>query len=161
MSEVHGTVGVLFREGPTEKAMECAHKLFALKRLYAAWVPKSVSLALEPFEDAINEIGIKTHLVNALRGERSEDRSKAIDESFNIFANVMSMSKLKDSAPDHKEDLAVESVKERVREILGINNCLKSEILLSKVSKVCERIHLTSRSKALALLAGLAAALAF
>ncbi|MEZ5494500.1 MAG: hypothetical protein R3E61_07925 [Pseudomonadales bacterium] len=134
MSEVHETVGVLFREGPTEKAMECAHKLFALKRLYAAWVPKSVSLALEPFEDAINEIGIKTHLVNALRGERSEDRSKAIDESFNIFANVMSMSKLKDSAPDHKEDLAVENVKERVREILGINELFEIRNFIIKRS---------------------------
>lgn len=121
LSEVHETIGVLFHEGPTEKAMECAYKLFALKRKYAAWIPKSVALKLEPFENAINEIGVKTHLVSALGAESGEARSNALDESYNVFANVMGMEKLKEDAPDHKEELAVENVKERVREILGIN----------------------------------------
>ncbi|SEA77704.1 hypothetical protein SAMN05660420_03149 [Desulfuromusa kysingii] len=134
LSEVHETVGVLFREGPTEKAMECAYKLFALKREYAAWIPKSVALELEPFENAINEIGVKTHLVNALRGTRDEARSKALDESYNVFANVMGMEKLKEEAPDHKEELAVENVKESVREILGINELFEIRNFIIKRS---------------------------
>jgi len=134
LSEVHDTIGILFREGPTEKAMECAHKLFALKREYAAWIPKSVALELEPFEKAINEIGVKTHLVNALRVDRDEVRSKAIDESYNVFANVMGMGKLNEEAPDHKEELAVENVKESVREILGINELFEIRNFIIKRS---------------------------
>ncbi|MDE2156883.1 MAG: hypothetical protein KGJ32_13480 [Xanthomonadaceae bacterium] len=103
------------------KAMGCAHKLFSLKRKYSAWIPKSISLKLEPFENAINEIGVKTHLVNMLHGGDHAARSEAIDESFEVFANVMGMDKLKDEAPDHKKELAVENVKEQVRGILGIN----------------------------------------
>jgi hypothetical protein len=134
LSEVHETIGVLFREGPTEKAMECAHKLFALKREYAAWVPKSVALKLEPFENAINGIGVKTHLVNALRGTRDDARSKAIDESYDVFANVMGMEKLNEDAPDHKKELAVENVKESVREVLGINELFEIRSFIIKRS---------------------------
>lgn len=121
MSEVHETMAILFREGPTEEAMGCAHKLFALKRKFAAWVPKSVALQLEPFEKAINEIGAKTYLVHALQDPKDLKRSKALDESYNIFANVMGIDKLNEDAPDQKEELAVENVKERIRGILGIN----------------------------------------
>lgn len=134
MSEVHETIGILFRQGPTEKAMECAHKLFALKREYAAWIPKSVALELEPFENAINEIGVKTHLVNALRGESGESRSKALDESYNVFANVMGLKKLKEDAPEHKEELAVENVMERVRGVLGINELVEIRNFIIKRS---------------------------
>lgn len=121
MSEVHDTIELLFREGPTEAAIGCAQKLFSLRRKFAAWIPKPIALELDPFEEAIHEIGIKTHLVEALRGEEREARSNAIDESYNVFSNVLGLSKLKEDAPDHKEELAVENVKERVRNILGIN----------------------------------------
>ncbi|MGB2254100.1 MAG: hypothetical protein ACPH56_03665 [Spongiibacter marinus] len=121
MSEVHDTVGVLFREGPTETATECAHKLFALKRQFAAWIPKAMALKLEPFEDALNRIGAMTHLVEALGNTQPDTRSKALDESYAIFMNVMSLGKLKETDPDHKKELAVENVKEEIRNILGVN----------------------------------------
>lgn len=134
MSEVHETIGVLFREGPTEKAMECAGKLFSLKREYAAWIPKSVALKLEPFENAINEIGVKTHLVSVLKSDSDNARSKAIDESYNVFVNVMGMEKLKEGTPEHKEELAVENVKESVRGILGINELFEIRNFIIKRS---------------------------
>lgn len=46
MTGVHDAVGTLFREGPTEKASECSHRLFALKREYAAWIPKTLLSSL-------------------------------------------------------------------------------------------------------------------
>lgn len=121
MSEVHETVGTLFREGPTEKATECAQRLFALKREYAAWIPKAVALKLEPFEDALNKIGVDTHLVRVLGADDRDVRSQAIDRSYALFMNLMNLGKLKVTDPDHKEELAVENVKEEVRAILGIN----------------------------------------
>lgn len=121
MSEVHETVGTLFREGPTEKATECAQRLFALKRKYAAWIPKAIALKLEPFENALHKIGVETHLVNSLSTNEQESRSQAIDSSYALFMKLMNLGKLKDTDPDHKEELAVENVKEEVRAILGIN----------------------------------------
>ncbi|MEO6145710.1 MAG: hypothetical protein ABIT70_01410 [Sulfuriferula sp.] len=121
MAEVHETVGTLFREGPTEEAMACAQRLFALKREYAAWIPKSISLKLDPFEDALHKIGVKTHLVAALGSDQHEARSKAIDESYALFVNVLSLEKMKATDPNHKKEIAIENVKEEVRGILGIN----------------------------------------
>lgn len=121
MSEVDETIGILFREGPTEEATNCAGRLFSLRRKYAAWIPRSVALELDPFEEAIMKIGAKTHLVEALRGEERAARDKAIDESYNVFTNVLGLKKMNEEAPDHREEIAVENVKERVRGILGIN----------------------------------------
>lgn len=123
MTEVHETIGTLFREGPTEKAMEYAQRLFALKRNYAAWIPKSVALKLDPFENALHKIGVQSHLVRALSGDgdKGEARSKAIDESYALFMNVLGMGKLKETDPEQKQELAIENVKEEVRSILGIN----------------------------------------
>ncbi|WP_043764888.1 hypothetical protein [Algiphilus aromaticivorans] len=121
MKEVHETIGTLFREGPTDKGMHCAQKLFELKRDYAAWVTKAMALKLEPFENAIHQIGVQTHLVNALRGEDQQARSKAIDESYALFRNILGLGKMKETDPDHKQELAIENVKEQVRAILGIN----------------------------------------
>ena len=134
MSEVHETIGVLFSEGPTEKTMGCAQKLFALKREYAAWIPKPVSLELEPFENAINEIGVNTKLVSALGEERGEARNKAIDESYNVFANVMGMERSYKNGPIHKEEIAVENIKESVRGILGINELFEIRNFILKRS---------------------------
>lgn len=134
MIEVHDTIGTLFREGPTEMAMECAQKIFGLKRDYAAWIPKSISIQLEPFENAVHTIGVKTHLVNALRGTQDQERSKAIDESYALFSNVMGLQKMKATDPDHKKELAIENVKEAVRSILGINELFEIRNFIIKRS---------------------------
>lgn len=123
MTEVHKTVVILFQEGPTKTAMDCANKLFEIKRKFAAWIPKSVALKLEPFEKALNEIGSKTKLVESLQQtDKDEIRIMAIEESYEVFSKVMGIEKLDVDAPDHKEELAVENVKERIRAILGIND---------------------------------------
>lgn len=134
MAEVHETIALLFREGPTKEAMECAKKLYSLRQKFAAWVPKSISLKLDPFENAIRQIGAKP-LINALRNGDDEDaRIKAIDEQFNLFANVLGMEKLSDNAPDQKEEIAVENVKEQIREILGITDLLEIRSFIIKRS---------------------------
>ena len=121
MIEVHETVGTLFREGPTAKAMDCAQKLFGLKRDYAAWIPRSLALKLEPFEDALHKIGTHTHLVNALRGSDQNGRSRALDESYALFRGILGLEQVTESDPGQKQEIAVENVKDQVRSILGIN----------------------------------------
>lgn len=52
MMEVHETIGTLFREGPSETAMQHANNLFKIDREYSAWIPKQIALQLELFESA-------------------------------------------------------------------------------------------------------------
>jgi hypothetical protein len=120
MREVHETVGALFREGPTELAMGCSQKLFGLRRDYAAWVPKSIALKLEPFENAVHRIGSKTYLVKALQPNDPRQVS-ALNESYAQFSNVLGLEKMSETDPDHMQEIAIENVKEEVRAILGIN----------------------------------------
>jgi hypothetical protein len=95
--------------------------LFALKREYAAWIPKSVALKLEPFENAIHKIGVASHLIEQLRGDRDETRTTALNDAYQLFSDVMGLDRIKESDAELKEEIAVENVKEEVRSILGIN----------------------------------------
>lgn len=123
MKEVHETVVTLFREGPTEKAFKHVARFVELQRQYAAWIPKDVALALEPFENALNKISALSHLVEALRGTGDQDRSKAITEMYSVFREVMHIDKPENIKVN--SEIAVEEVKERIRSILGIDQLTK------------------------------------
>lgn len=125
MREVHETVGTLFREGPTTRAMDCAQKLFSLKRDYAAWMPKAVALKLDPFEDALHKLGVEYHLVHELGSDDRETRSRAIETSYSLFRNLLGLSPVNESDPEQKKEMAAENVKEEVRAILGINELVE------------------------------------
>jgi hypothetical protein len=148
MREVHETVGTLFREGPTVEAIGCAQKLFALKREYAAWIPKSLSLRLDPFEDALQKIGTMTHLVQALRGTDREARIRAIDDSYALFNNVLGLEKMKETHPEQKRELAVENVKEEVRSILGINELFEIRTFIIQRSAAFARNNMHNDCRA-------------
>lgn len=125
MREVHETVGTLFREGPTTKALDCAHRLFELKREYAAWLPKSLALKLEPFENALNRLGAHYHLVKELGSDDRETRANAIKDSYSLFRQLLDLEAVGGSDPDQTKDIAAENVKEEVRSILGINQLIE------------------------------------
>ncbi len=125
MREVHETIGTLFREGPTTKAMECAQELFSLKRDYAAWIPKQVALKLEPFENALHQLGAHYYLVQQLGSEDQETRLRAIEESYSLFRKLLDLQPVNESDPEQKKDVAAENVKEEVRAILGIDDLVE------------------------------------
>lgn len=125
MREVHETVNLLFREGPTGEAMDCAGKLFNLKREYAAWIPKPVALKLEPFENALHQLGRKHHLAKQLGSDDRSIRSDAIEESYSLFSNLLGLQSVSESNPEQKKQIAAENVKEEVRAILGINELVE------------------------------------
>ena len=134
MIEVHETIGMLFRYGPTSEAIARSRNFWELHRKYAAWMPKSISLKLDPFETAINEIGVKTHLVEAWGSEQPEQRSNALSESYAVFANVMSLGEISGISPERKREIAVENVKEEIRNILGINELFEIRNFIVKRS---------------------------
>lgn len=147
MREVHQTVSLLFREGPTHEAMDYAGKLFSLKREYAAWIPKPVALKLEPFENALHQLGTKHHLARQLGSDDRETRSKAIEESYSLFSALLGLQRMNESDPEQKKELAAENVKEEVRAILGINELVEIRtFIIERSATFARKYTLETRS---------------
>lgn len=118
MQEVHCTVGTLFREGPSGKVLENVNKTSSLRQKYAAWLTDEINTNLEPYEQAVREIGAWSGFVNSTIGDphNSVKRSKKIDDMWQKFNEVLGL----DGTEKAEEVYAIESVKKRVREILGV-----------------------------------------
>jgi hypothetical protein len=133
LAEVHQTVVTLTKEGPTKEALEHAGNLYFLRVEYTAWITPDMDEKLMPFEKAVRNIGAKSGLINALSGTESRDetRTKALEEMYDVFSNLMGIGKVivKD------EDATVVEVKNRVREILQVNQLvLIREYLINRAS---------------------------
>lgn len=118
MYEIHETVKTLFHKGPTSKAFEHVGRFVELQREFAAWIPKDVALALDPFERAVNKIAALSGLEASLGSSDPNGRAKAIEEMYEIFREVMHIDN--PTNINGNSEIAVEEVKERVRAILGI-----------------------------------------
>lgn len=133
LAEVHKTVVTLTREGPTKEALDHAGKLYTLRIEYTAWITPEIDQKLMPFEKAVRNIGAKSGLMNALSGEedRDETRTKALEEMYDVFSNLMGIGEVKVK----DEDATVVEVKNRVREILQVNELvLIREYLINRAS---------------------------
>ena len=133
LTEVHELVVTLTREGPTKSALEHAGKLYSLRIAYTAWITPEIDEKLMPFERAIREIGAKSGLIEALSGaeDKKKDRKNAVKEMYDIFSSVMDIGEreVKD------EDATVVEVKNRVREILQVNELISiREYLIHRAS---------------------------
>ncbi|MEM9216993.1 MAG: hypothetical protein AAGD25_21920 [Cyanobacteria bacterium P01_F01_bin.150] len=131
MTEVHEAIFTLFREGPTQEVLNHTKKFYRLRSEYAAWLTQDISSQLLPFEETLRRLGSRAYLVKALTDKgyaerqlsanENDQREKAIAEMWSLF-EVLDLEK-KQEIPD--ENLAIESIKTRVREILGIEELTK------------------------------------
>lgn len=135
LAEVHQTVITLTREGPTQNALDHTVNLYNLRIEYTAWITPEIDIKLLPFEKAVRTIGANAGLVDALSGQgnQNETRSNAVSEMYDIFRSVMDIgeSEVKD------EDATVVAVKDRVREILQVNELVTiREYLINKAASL-------------------------
>ena len=123
MKEVHETVSTLFREGPSKGALNHAANSYKLRQKYAAWLTEEINANLEPYEKAVREIGAWSGFVESAANspQFAEKRSQKIDKIYEKFVDVLGL----ESGERIEETYAVESVKKRVREILGIEELTK------------------------------------
>ncbi|MPX95057.1 MULTISPECIES: hypothetical protein [unclassified Salinivibrio] len=130
LAEVHQTVVTLTREGPTKEALDHAGKLYTLRIEYTAWITPEIDEKLMPFEKAVRRIGAKSGLVDALSGAegRDETRTKALEEMYDVFTHLMGIGEVKVK----DEDATVVEVKNRVREILQVNELVLIREYLTK-----------------------------
>lgn len=112
VAEMFETLTTLFQEGPTEKALAHASKLYEIRKKCAVWLTPKVQTELEPFEKALREIGAHAHVAE-VTGEQA-----SIEKMFSVFAQVMGFENW-EGVPLTK-DLAVTTVIGKLRQVLGI-----------------------------------------
>lgn len=141
LAEVHNTVVTLTREGPTKEALEHAGNLYSLRVKYTAWITPGIEEKLIPFEKAVRKIGATSGFVDALSGAKSreETRTNALEEMYDVFSNLMGIGEVKVKS----EDATVVEVKNRVKEILQVNQ------LVSIREHLINRAYSATANKAL------------
>jgi len=121
MSEVHRTVSTLYSGGPTKEVWKPINVFFDLKLEYSAWLTNEISLALEPFEKALQKINSRVLYIDNTQNDpsRQERRKKMIDEVDGILLEMLN---LENKFDEQNPGYSVEAVKKEVRNILGIEN---------------------------------------
>lgn len=120
MTELRETVITLIKEGPCENALNHANKLYTLRCDYSLWLTNKIDSDLFPFEQALRKIGAKAHLIESLRtsndSTKKEKRLEAIEDMYELFIQL----NIENLNGEIDENVAVESVKRKLRTILGI-----------------------------------------
>jgi len=118
LKEVHQLLATLFREGPTELALNHSSKLYQLRMQYTAWITPEIDDKLTPFESAVRKIGANQGYIEALRqqGNAEEQRLAAIQELYEIFNSMMDL----DQSPKLENAESFTAIKERIRDILQV-----------------------------------------
>lgn len=136
IQNIHETMNVLWREGPTEKAVALGNKLYSIRLKYSAWLTEEMGQQLFPFEQALRELGASQGFINqTIDSEQyAEQRSKLIWQVHSNIKKILNMDK------DHEieAEIEIESVKNKVRKILGINELvsLRNKIISDAMSSV-------------------------
>ena len=128
MAEVHETADTLFKEGPSKTAIKHYYSLFRINRKYSAWIPKKIAVQLEPFQNAVHKIGIKSGLA-----EDTGDH-EAIHERYDLLKKVLGPDDIQVDDLQKKNIIAKENVKEKIRSILGINELTEIRLFIIKKS---------------------------
>jgi len=123
MKEIHEVVYTLFREAETPETLKHAGNFHQLREDYAVWLTDEINENLSKFETAIRKLGAHSHFVNTTAGhaQYAEQRSIRIDENHALFSEILGL----EEQQEVNEDYAVESIKRKVRGILGVEELTK------------------------------------
>ena len=114
--EMSDALTTLFRRGPHVDALKHANALFSIRTKWSVWLTPEVQEELERFESAIRTIGNNERLVSHFPG--MEQRQRLIEEMYTLFAKVIGEKEWQGQTLT--EELAISSILEKLREILGI-----------------------------------------
>jgi len=138
MQEVDCTVTTLFKEGPSKEAYNHATNSYLLRREYAAWLTDEMNTSLEPYEQAVREIGAWAGFVKATQNspQYEEQRSAKLEKIYQKFNEILSI----DDKQEINEIYAIEAVKKKIRKILGIEELTQiRKYLIKQAVKAVEK----------------------
>ncbi|MDD3101760.1 MAG: hypothetical protein PHE59_01265 [Patescibacteria group bacterium] len=108
----------LLRDGVSKNALIIGGDLIKIRQKHSAWLTQEIEKNLKPFEQALIKIGAKEGFLQDTRLLPGEERKKIVDEVYRSFGLVLGH-----ETPMSKEeaDMKIDTVIEKIREILGIN----------------------------------------
>mgnify|MGYP001560519707 CR=1 FL=1 len=122
MAEVDRTFETLVVEGATDKVKENACNLFKIRQKYSAWITNDISNSLDSFEGALRDVAAKAREV-ARAPDGSEQLAQKLQEADEVWNELLGPLFNRD-VPTGK-GIDVESIKAKLREILGIEKLMK------------------------------------
>lgn len=114
LAEAQETIGTLFAEGATPRALEHSYSLYRVQQKYRMWLTPKIEAELEKFERAIRTIGANARLVRESPGEA---RQADIQEMHKVFAEVMGFKDWRGEQLSRESSQAM--LISRLRNILG------------------------------------------
>ena len=133
---VHEAMNALWREGPTKKAVDFGNKLYTLRLSYSAWVTEDMGNELFPFEQGLRSLGAAQGFIDqtADSARHADDRSKVIWEVNSDIQKILGMKKGRNG--EGEAEITIESVKRKVRNILGIEELanLRSSLIKEAIN---------------------------
>ena len=96
IGKVNEALGILFREGPTQKALVIAGELYLIRREFVLWETKEVGSFLDRFEQALREMGADEGLLPHLAP--GKERSQLVDKIYDTFKEITTLESLPDGA---------------------------------------------------------------
>jgi len=137
IAEINKTISTLGQNGPTELALNHGRSLLDVRIEYSTWVTNDMSKKLIVFEEALYKIGAKSKL-----SEKTNNSKKAIkagEEAEKLWVELLGAfidnEKIEDKA------IAILSVIDYVRDILGVNELIK--LRASSIEKAISNINNT------------------
>lgn len=135
VAELYNTARTLFREGPSEAALNHSSDLHLLREKYAVWLTETIDKDLGDFEADLRKLGANAHFLEATTGDERylDQRTQSIDENFKEFMRILGLGS---GVEKISETSAIESLMRRVRCILGTKELTTlREHLLENASK--------------------------
>jgi hypothetical protein len=123
MAELQRTLDRLVAEGPTPKVKENAFNLFTIRQKYSAWITEVVSKSLESFEGTLRDVGEKAREIDRAP-DGSQQLTQTLKEADEIWMGLLSPL-FNMNIPKDGKIANVESIKAKLREILGIEKLMQ------------------------------------
>lgn len=109
-------LALLFREGPTKKALDIARDLYLVRREFVLWETREVSDYLDKFEQALRNIGADEFYLEHV--PKGDERSRIVERVFETFRAIV---EIKDSPDKPTAEVAVSRIIDNLRDHLGIS----------------------------------------
>jgi hypothetical protein len=136
IAEAHETLLSFVREGPTKKGVEHGKKLIEIRVAFDTWITEDIANSLKQFEDAVFRVGTQTQLSESTA--YSDVSQKAYLKADELWYEVLG--NLFDKDKTVNENVAIEPVKKKIREILGIEKLTQLRgVLINKAIASMEK----------------------
>jgi len=123
----------LFRDGPSHGALTIGGDLVRVRIKHKAWLTKEIEKNLKPFEDALIKMGAGEGYLAATRSDPrfNDERKKIINEIYDSLGLVLGHQIPKN---DEEALIHVDTVTEKIRDILGIEIITKLRLRIAKLA---------------------------